>query len=596
MKMNKMTILEKLGMIDKNYVMEADNAYDAAASAQSTREKPGRKFLDWMSHGWGVAVICMLVAGGVFAAILYAGQNPPDVLPPAGTKQEESSAEEVTEPEEVTDPEESTQDDTQETTEEATTQENETQEPDVQDPKIQEILSLAPAWNLPAEGRIVSENAFMTRYPGEEGEAMEAVMRTAILETDANVQPCPLYFLADLLDEDGKVISSTSTALPNVNGRVIYVEPNGEEEAPYQGIGKFVILGAQVNNILRPLAPGERFIVNATLSSTAFYWNNPSISPTYYLGFVGSQTFGRNDMWDADLVQSLQENANFSGKLGEMRDALTALMSRATVIADTKTCYTPRTGKALDEDEISALTAVTPEDLYTFFHKTYGTGNVPPLEITPKPTEFTLVFDGGTLTGYEGGEPPEELVIPSETPDGTPVVKLGMDCFSSCDTIRSVVIPDTVHTLEGGVFRDCSNLEKVTIPAGLQFLYSYVFSGTKVKEIILPKSCQYVDMYALAEIDCDYVELWAEDIPQEAFLDSKIKNLVLREGVKRLNHQPRLEVENLYFPKSIELMAVDYIYVAGKYYFEGTEAEWESKNYHMEQEVVFEADPADLKP
>jgi len=153
-----------------------------------------------------------------------------------------------------------------------------------------------------------------------------------------------------------------------------------------------------------------------------------------------------------------------------------------------------------------------------------------------------------------------------------------------------------VHTLEGGVFRDCSNLEKVTIPAGLQFLYSYVFSGTKVKEIILPKSCQYVDMYALAEIDCDYVELWAEDIPQEAFLDSEIKNLVLREGVKRLNHQPRLEVENLYFPKSIELMAVDYIYVAGKYYFEGTEAEWESKNYHMEQEVVFEADPADLKP
>ena len=44
MKMNKMTILEKLGMIDKNYVMEADNAYEAAASAQSTREKPGRKF------------------------------------------------------------------------------------------------------------------------------------------------------------------------------------------------------------------------------------------------------------------------------------------------------------------------------------------------------------------------------------------------------------------------------------------------------------------------------------------------------------------------------------------------------------------------
>lgn len=592
MKMNKMTILEKLGMIDKQYVMEADNAYDAAASEQNTREKTGRKILDWFSHGWGVAMICMLVAGGVFAAILYAGQNPPDVIPPAGTKQEESTAEEVTEPMSAetspeTEPAETTEGDTEEVT---------AQEPETQDPKVSEILALAPAWNLPAEGRIVSENAFMTRYPGEEGEPLEAVMRTAILETDANTKADPLYFLADLLDEEGKVISSTSTALPNVNGRVIYVEPNGEEEAPYQGIGKFVILGAQVNNILRPLAPGERFIVNLILSSTAFCWNNPSINPAYYMGFVGSQAFERNDMWDAELVQSLQGNANFSGKLTEMKDALTALMSRATVIADTKTCYTPQTGKALDEAEISALTGVTPEDLYTFFHKTYGTGSVPPLEITPKPTEFTLTFDGGKLTGYEGGEPPAELVIPSTTPDGTPVTVLGMNCFSGCNTIRSVVIPDTVHTMDGGVFRDCDNLENVTIPAGLKFLYSYVFSGTKIKEIILPKGCQYVDIYALAEMDCDYVELWAEDIPQEVFANSKIKNLVLREGVKRLNHQPKLEVENLYFPKSIELMAVDYIYVAGKYYFEGTESEWESKNYHMEQEVIFEADPSDLKP
>ncbi len=591
MKMNKMTILEKLGMIDKNYIMEADNAYEAAASVQSTREKPGRKFLDGLSHGWGVAVICLLVAGGVFGAILYAGQNPPDVIPPAGTK-EENTAEEVTEP----NVEETTLETEPEETNEETTQEAETQEPDVQDPKIQEILALAPAWKLPAEGNIVSENAFMTQYPGEDGEALDAVMRTAILETDANVQVYPLYFLADLLDEEGKVISHVSVPLPNVNGRVLYIEPDPQDNDLYKDIGRFVILGAQVYNINRPLAPGERFIINVNLSSTAFCWNDPSISPAYYMGFVGSQTFGRNDAWDAEFVQSLQDDPNFSGKLTEMKDALTALMSRATVIADTKTCYTPRTGKSLDEAEISALTGVTAEDLYTFFHETYGTGSVPPLVITPKPTEFTLVFDGGTLTGYEGGEPPAELVIPSETPDGTPVVKLGMNCFSGCDSIRSVVIPDTVHTMDGGVFRDCSNLEKVTIPTGLQFLYSYAFSGTKIKEIILPKSCQYVDMYAFAEVECDYVELWAEEIPQEAFTDAKIKNLVLREGVKRFNHQPNLEVENLYLPKSIELMAVDYIYVAGKYYFEGTEAEWESKNYHMDTEIVFEADPTILRP
>lgn len=605
MKMNKMTILEKLGMIDKNYVLEADHAYEAAASQQKAKDKPVRKVLDWFSHGWGVAVICMLVAGGVFAAILYAGQNPPDVMPPAGTKAEESTDEEVTEPtaEDTvaeTEPEETSAEDTVAETDEDTTtrQEAETQAPEVQDPKVQEILSLAPAWELPTEGRILSENAFMTPYINDDGEVMQTVVRTAILETDASVELYPLYFLADLLDEEGKVMMHVSQALPNVNGRVIYVAPSEEDDEAYREIGRFVVVGAWVGNVDRTLAPGERFTNNVQLMSTAFFWGTPSIGTVHYPGFVGSVSFGRNDAWDDAFVQSLQENADFSGKLTEMKTALTALADRATVIADTQKCYTPNTGKALDATEISVVTDVTAEELYTFFYQTYRAGNIPPLESapTPKPTptEFTLVFDGGTLTGYEGGDPPAELIIPSETPDGTAVTKLGMNCFGRCESIRSVVIPDTVHTIDGGAFRDCTNLEEITISSQLKFLYGYAFSNTNLKEIILPESCQYVDMYAFAEVNCDYVELWAEDIPQEAFWYAKIKNLVLREGVKRLNNQPNFEVENIYLPRSIELIFADY--ASKKYYFAGTEAEWESKNYHMEKEMVFEADFSDLKP
>ena len=95
----------------------------------------------------------------------------------------------------------------------------------------------------------------------------------------------------------------------------------------------------------------------------------PSIGTVHYPGFVGSVSFGRNDAWDDAFVQSLQENADFSGKLTEMKTALTALADRATVIADTQKCYTPNTGKALDATEISVVTDVTAEELYTFRSK-----------------------------------------------------------------------------------------------------------------------------------------------------------------------------------------------------------------------------------
>ncbi|MBQ9780656.1 MAG: leucine-rich repeat protein [Clostridia bacterium] len=94
MKINKFTIFEKVGKIDKNYVLEADNAYEAARVSREMREKPGHKFLDWLTHGWGVAIICILVSGGVLGGIIYAGQNPPD--PPTDTETSESTSEEVT--------------------------------------------------------------------------------------------------------------------------------------------------------------------------------------------------------------------------------------------------------------------------------------------------------------------------------------------------------------------------------------------------------------------------------------------------------------------------------------------------------------------
>lgn len=61
----------------------------------------------------------------------------------------------------------------------------------------------------------------------------------------------------------------------------------------------------------------------------------------------------------------------------------------------------------------------------------------------------------------------EELVIPSRS-GGYPVVAIDEGAFTGCQTIKSVVIPDSVKTIGKGAFRECSSLTHVTIGKGVE--------------------------------------------------------------------------------------------------------------------------------
>ena len=101
--------------------------------------------------------------------------------------------------------------------------------------------------------------------------------------------------------------------------------------------------------------------------------------------------------------------------------------------------------------------------------------------------EYDRVYTGGrneiTILKYSGNE--TDVVIP-ETFSSYPVVAIGNEDkqpFSRNKTIETVVIPDTVKSIAGAAFYDCSNLTTITIGANLTSIGSKAFYNCSLNTV-----------------------------------------------------------------------------------------------------------------
>lgn len=123
--------------------------------------------------------------------------------------------------------------------------------------------------------------------------------------------------------------------------------------------------------------------------------------------------------------------------------------------------------------------------------------------------EYSLSVQGSncTVTGYYGNA--ADLAIPS-TIGGYTVTAVGAGAFKNNKTLKSVTLPDTVKSvgmnaflgctslssvdlckaeiIDSRAFSGCSSLTSVTLPNTLTTLWSSVFFGTSITEIVIPAS------------------------------------------------------------------------------------------------------------
>lgn len=87
-----------------------------------------------------------------------------------------------------------------------------------------------------------------------------------------------------------------------------------------------------------------------------------------------------------------------------------------------------------------------------------------------------------SFTDYEG-----DVVIPSSV-NGYQVTRIGAHSFISCRSLTSVLIPNSVITIDLSAFENCSSLTSIDFPNSLKTLWTNSFGGTAITSVTIPAS------------------------------------------------------------------------------------------------------------
>ncbi len=114
--------------------------------------------------------------------------------------------------------------------------------------------------------------------------------------------------------------------------------------------------------------------------------------------------------------------------------------------------------------------------------------------------EYSLIGDEAHLEGYNGES--TDVVIPStlESDGMTYNVVSILNAFNNRKDITSVVIPNSVTTINDEVFKDCINLKTVTLSENLSKIGKGLFEGaTSLESITIPNNVTSIELYAFKD-------------------------------------------------------------------------------------------------
>ena len=145
-------------------------------------------------------------------------------------------------------------------------------------------------------------------------------------------------------------------------------------------------------------------------------------------------------------------------------------------------------------------------------------------------------------------------------PDTIKILEAG--AFSNCKELTSVSLPaapDNIGDSSGGtgVFSGCSALEKIIIPEGYLYIGYAMFSGTGLKEIIIPSSIEDIGHYAFSYSSLSSIIFNGNNLKNiwnEAFAGCDFTTFEIPEGVERIGEKAfeyNRDLITLTFPSTI---------------------------------------------
>ena len=149
-------------------------------------------------------------------------------------------------------------------------------------------------------------------------------------------------------------------------------------------------------------------------------------------------------------------------------------------------------------------------------------------------SEPYLTFNAysGTITGYDtvGGR---EVIIPSSI-KGVEVKNIGRKAFEG-KNITSVILPDSVTSIESGAFRD-NLLTRVDLPKKITAIHFGAFDNNLLSSIVLPETLKEIGDYAFYRNNLTEV-IFPESVTaigSNAFVYNQLTNIELPQNIQTI--------------------------------------------------------------
>lgn len=129
--------------------------------------------------------------------------------------------------------------------------------------------------------------------------------------------------------------------------------------------------------------------------------------------------------------------------------------------------------------------------------------------------EYELsVPEGIGFNAIDGGKSYEVVAKPSLVKgkviiplmvEGKFVTKIHNSCFSKCEGLTGIIIPDTVNTIVGDAFKFCSNLKRIKLPSEIEQLpLNLFYKCTSLKSVEIPSGVKKI--WSTAFRECPLLE------------------------------------------------------------------------------------------